>query len=161
VTYRDLVIDPVPHHKAATVAAMCVSPAICTPEQARLTAVQEELVVELAATDTLLIGAPMYNFRIPASLRAKIDQLDLSDRIVDQRLFDDTCVVIASARHSACGHDIRREASNYQERHLETTLRRIGMNDISFVRAPTQAAANGKRDLSRFVWSPGKLLAGA
>ena len=122
---------------------------------------QEELVAELAAADTLLIGAPMYNFRVPASLRAWIDQLDLSDRIVDQRLFDDTCVVIASARHSAYAHGIRREAGNYQERHLETTLRLIGMNYISFVRASTQTAANDKRDPSRFVSSPGKLLAGA
>jgi FMN-dependent NADH-azoreductase len=155
VMYRDLVTDALPHGKAATVAVMRTS------EQARAMAQEEQLVAELAAADTLLIGAPMYNFRIPSSLKDWLDLLALSARATDQDLFGETCVVIASARRSACAPGIRHEASNHQERHLAAILGFIGLNDISFVRAPVEATANGKLDRSPFVPFPGKLLVSA
>ena len=50
-------------------------PAGHTPEQQAAIAVSNELVDELFAADELLIGAPMYNFGVPASLKAWIDQV--------------------------------------------------------------------------------------
>src|ERR1700738_26178 len=35
----------------------------------------DELIEELAAADMLVIGSPMYNFSIPSSLKAWIDQI--------------------------------------------------------------------------------------
>jgi FMN-dependent NADH-azoreductase len=44
-----------------------------TPEQADLLALSDELVAELRAADTLVIGLPIYNFGVPAALKTWID----------------------------------------------------------------------------------------
>ncbi len=52
-----------------------------TPEESRTArhrdalAVSDSLVAELQAADVIVIGAPMYNFSIPASLKAWIDMV--------------------------------------------------------------------------------------
>lgn len=56
ITYRDLATAPLPHIPEATVAAMFIPPAARTREQSEATALQEGLIAELAAADTLLIG---------------------------------------------------------------------------------------------------------
>lgn len=75
VTYRD-----VARHPPAPVDADWVAAAFTRPEQrdaaqkARL-AESDGLVAELIAADIVLIGAPMYNFGIPATLKAWIDNI--------------------------------------------------------------------------------------
>ncbi len=44
-----------------------------TPEQTDRLALSDQLVQELMAADTVVIGAPIYNFSIPASLKAWVD----------------------------------------------------------------------------------------
>src|SRR5438128_1316745 len=46
-----------------------------TPAQRSYLSTSDELIEELQAADTVVIGAPMYNFSIPASLKAWIDQI--------------------------------------------------------------------------------------
>ena len=43
----------------------------------------DQLVDELIAADVLLIGAPLYNFGMPAALKAWIDQIVRPGRTVD------------------------------------------------------------------------------
>lgn len=44
-----------------------------TDDQKETLALSDSLIAEIQAADTLVIGAPMYNFSIPASLKAWID----------------------------------------------------------------------------------------
>lgn len=44
-----------------------------TPEQTQALALSDQLVQELIATDVLVIGAPIYNFTVPAALKAWVD----------------------------------------------------------------------------------------
>src|SRR6202163_3969483 len=46
-----------------------------TPAHRSYLSTSDELIEELKAADTLVIGAPMYNFSIPSSLKAWIDQI--------------------------------------------------------------------------------------
>ena len=46
-----------------------------SPEQREALRVSDELVAELHAADTIVIGAPVYNFTIPAALKLWIDQV--------------------------------------------------------------------------------------
>jgi FMN-dependent NADH-azoreductase len=46
-----------------------------TEAQKALLAQSEELIAEVEAADTLVIAVPLYNFSIPASLKAWIDQI--------------------------------------------------------------------------------------
>lgn len=46
-----------------------------TPAHRQALALSDELVAELEAADVLVIGAPIYNFSIPATLKAWIDMI--------------------------------------------------------------------------------------
>ena len=151
VTYRDLAADPLPHIPAATVAAMFVPPALRTPEQAATTALQEALIAELAAADTLLIGAPMYNFGIPSALKAWLDHVVVFGRTVGAGLFAGTRVVVASARGGAYGPGTPREAFDYQERYLRDVLALVGLEGVAFAHAEMRAAVDGEPSLAAFV----------
>lgn len=75
VTYRDLDAQPLPFVSDSWVAAAF------TPEEVRDEAQQaaldlsEQLLAELRSADVLVVGAPMYNFGIPAALKAWVDQV--------------------------------------------------------------------------------------
>jgi FMN-dependent NADH-azoreductase len=46
-----------------------------SPESAAAIKVSDDLVAEMKSADHILIGTPMYNFSIPAILKAYIDQI--------------------------------------------------------------------------------------
>src|SRR5690349_21612944 len=70
VIYRDLATDPVPHITADAHLAGFTDPATHTPEQAAAFHARVQLIEELEGADAVLIGAPMYNFAIPSTLKA-------------------------------------------------------------------------------------------
>lgn len=75
VTYRDLHRDPIPHLPDA---GLHYAPRLRTGTETpspQAEALQQELIAEVAAADMLVIGAPMYNWSIPSSLKAWIDHL--------------------------------------------------------------------------------------
>jgi FMN-dependent NADH-azoreductase len=75
VTHRDLHAQPVPH---LTDAASHWAPRLRRPEDsppAAESALQAELIEELLAADVLLVGAPMYNYSLPSTLKAWIDHI--------------------------------------------------------------------------------------
>jgi len=75
VTYRDLGSNPVPHFDAATGLARLVPPGQRTPAQAASWALIEELIGEIKAADTILLGLPLYNFGAPSSVKTWVDHL--------------------------------------------------------------------------------------
>ena len=73
VITRDLAKEPLPQITEAWIAAREVPTADRSAEQNALLAQSDALIEELRAADTIVIGAPMYNFSVPASLKAWID----------------------------------------------------------------------------------------
>jgi len=71
---RDL-SDGVPLIDAAWIDANFTAEAERTVEQKAVLAVSDTLVAELEKADVLIIGAPIYNFGVPASLKAWIDMI--------------------------------------------------------------------------------------
>lgn len=69
--------------------------------------------------DVVLITTPMYDFSVPASLKAWIDQVTFPRMSLAGRRF-----VIASARGGACGPGTPREPYDHQERYLRDFLTR-------------------------------------
>ena len=72
VTRRDLA-ESAPLVDAAWIAANFTDPAERTAEHRAALAFSDRLVAELRAADTIVIGAPVYNFTVPAALKAWID----------------------------------------------------------------------------------------
>ena len=85
VTHRDLHADPLPHLADAVLhwppplrpeGAACADPAAL----AAAAALQDALVDELLAADVLLVGAPLYNYSLPSSLKTWIDHVHIPGR---------------------------------------------------------------------------------
>lgn len=75
VTVRDLAEQPVPQVDASWVGANFTDPAERTQAQRDILKGSDALVGELKAADQIVIGMPIYNFSIPAGLKAWIDQI--------------------------------------------------------------------------------------
>ncbi|WP_432524068.1 FMN-dependent NADH-azoreductase [Kineococcus sp. SYSU DK006] len=74
-TYRDLHTDPLPHlaHAELHWAAADRKPGIpLPPEQERI---METIQAELLAADVVVIGAPLYNYTVPSTLKVWIDNV--------------------------------------------------------------------------------------
>jgi FMN-dependent NADH-azoreductase len=72
VTVRDLA-QGVPFVTEAMVIAYNTPDEERTPEQQAVLQVSDELVAELQASDMIVLGTPIYNFSVPAALKAYID----------------------------------------------------------------------------------------
>ena len=72
VIRRDLGRSPVPHLNLDFAAAMRGAEPTNEAQAAAL-ALSNELIAELKTADTIIIGAPMYNFGIPSTLKAWFD----------------------------------------------------------------------------------------
>jgi FMN-dependent NADH-azoreductase len=151
VTHRDLGVNPIPHLMEPTVASMFVPLALRSSEQVRATALQEELIAELASVDTVVIGVPMYNFNIPSTLKAWIDHVVIFGRTVGMGLFEGTRVVIVTGRGGAYGPGTPREQFDFQEPYLRAILSLVGLTDVTFVHAEMRAAAAGDPSLAQFA----------
>ena len=80
VTVRDLAAHPIPHLNEQMMGAFFTPGEKRTPEQLEAVKISDRLVEELLAADTIVIGAPMYNFAIPSSLKAWIDRIAVRGR---------------------------------------------------------------------------------
>jgi len=73
VTVRDLAGSPARFVDETWIGANFTAPEDRTDTQKAALAHSEELIGELRAADTIVIGVPIYNFNIPAALKAWID----------------------------------------------------------------------------------------
>ena len=127
VVYRDLVTNPVPHLDAEALLA----------EKNELT---EELLAELFAADTIVIGAPMYNFTIPTQLKAWFDRVlkaGVTFKYTEQGaegLLKGKKVYIASGRGGTYSEGAA-AAMDHQETYLRNALGFIGITDVTVIRA--------------------------
>lgn len=142
---RDVGLNPPPIIDEAWIAAAFAGPAALTPEMEQSLAVSEELISEVERADAIVIGAPIYNFGLPAALKATVDQIVRVGRTVK---FDPTAadpyepllaskpvVVMVSAGDGEMHPGGKLESLNHLEPHLRTALGFIGLHDLEFVRA--------------------------
>ena len=77
VTYRDLHSAPLPHFPDPWLhwpARVRPAEAVVAPDAEAL---RDSLIAELCAADVVLIGAPMYNYSLPSTLKAWIDYIHI------------------------------------------------------------------------------------
>lgn len=73
VLQRDLAQQALPHVTSEFIGALGKSAGERTPEEAAQVALADQLIDELRQADYLLVGAPMYNFTIPSTLKTWMD----------------------------------------------------------------------------------------
>ncbi|KAA0696359.1 FMN-dependent NADH-azoreductase [Halopseudomonas laoshanensis] len=152
VTYRDLNDAPVPHLTSATVAG--IRAVAQTQDELAAQALSDELIAELKAADVLVIGAPMYNFSIPSSLRSWFDYV-LRPRVtfaygaggVQGLLSSDMRVIVIESRGGLYSEGPTK-AMDFQEPYLRTLLGFIGITDVTFIHAERIGSGPEARELA-------------
>lgn len=138
IVTRDLGAHPVPHLLPETFAGIRAT-ATTEAEKAAL-ALSDELVDELRDADLLVIGAPMYNFGIPSSLKAWFDHIlraGVTFRYTEngpEGLLPLSKAVVIETRGGLYSEGPA-VAMDSQEPHLRTLLGFMGVDDVTFVRA--------------------------
>ena len=136
---RDVGTDPVPHLTAATVGAIRSGTAE-TEEGRRALALSDQLVAEVKEADLIVIGAPMYNFGIPSTLKAWFDHIlraGITFRYSEkgpEGLVTGKRAIVVEARAGLYSEGPA-AATDSQEPHLRTLLGFMGVTDVTFVRA--------------------------
>lgn len=138
VVTRDLGREPVPHLTEATVRG--VRGEAETPDERGARALSDALIAELRAADTVVIGAPMYNFSIPTSLRAWFDHVLRAGETFryteagPEGLLAGRKVIVIESRGGLYSEGPA-QAVDFQEPYLRHLLGFIGLTDVTFVRA--------------------------
>jgi len=144
VIQRDLATTMLPHitdHWSGT----HLEPSQMTPAQRNYLSTSDQLIEEMQAADTIVIGAPMYNFAIPSSLKAWIDQIVRMGKTIGygpsgaRGLLANKRVIIVTARGGAYGKGSPAEKFDFQEPYLRHIFGFIGLPDVTFVHAENQA----------------------
>ena len=73
VILRDLTLSQLPFVASPWIVGRLLPVEQRTPEMQQAVGVSEELIKELFAADHILIGTPMFNYTVPANLKAWID----------------------------------------------------------------------------------------
>ncbi|MEU1084706.1 NAD(P)H-dependent oxidoreductase [Streptomyces sp. NPDC005908] len=134
VIHRDLATDPVPHLTAESHLAAVTDPAEHTPEQAAALARRLLLIEEIERADALLIGAPMYNFTIPSTLKAWLDNVILVGRTAgDAPSAKGTPVTVVASRGGSYAPGTPREGYEYVQNYLRAVLGDMMGLDVDFI----------------------------
>ena len=139
VVLRDLVRDPLPHIQEATINGFYTPETELDATLMEATRLSDQLIGELMASDILLISTPMYNFSIPSSLKAWIDQVVRIGRTFAfnpekgfQGLVRNKQAIIVTASGAVFSNETM-SAMNFLEPYLRTLLSFLGITKIDFL----------------------------
>ena len=128
IAYRDLAADPIPHLDGSDLAK-------ADPTAA---ARAERVLRDFLDADIVVIGAPMYNFSIPSTLKAWIDRVAVAGRSFrytadgPEGLAGGKKIIVASTRGGF--HDAA-SGSDFVEPYLRFVFGFLGVTDVEFVTA--------------------------
>jgi len=115
-----------------------------TPAQQETLSISEALIEELLAANTIVIGAPMYNFTVSAPLKAWIDQVVRIGRTFTygpkgpDGVLKGKKVVVLTSRGGAFRPGTPAAQYDHQEPYLRHILGFVGLTDVTFIHAENQ-----------------------
>ncbi len=138
--YRDLGHHPVPHVDEPWIAAAFTPPPNRTEELDRAIALSDALVDEFLAADRYVFGVPMYNFSIPSTFKAYIDQIVRVGRTFAvneqgfQGLVDSSKkMLVITARGGSYQQGTPAASYDLQEPYIRSIFGFVGITDITFI----------------------------
>lgn len=137
LTLRDLSRSPMPVLDEAALQALFTPAPQRSAEQAERVAIDDAAIAEIQGADLVVLGVPMYNFGVPAQLKAWIDAISRA-RVTfqytekgPQGLLTGKKVYVVLAR----GGLYRDTPADSQVPYLRTVLAFLGMTDVEFIYA--------------------------
>lgn len=115
-----------------------------SPAQAQLLAFSDELIAEVAEAEIIVLAAPMYNYGMPAALKAWFDQVvrvgktfsfDLArgDRPLEPIFSGKTLVLLTSCGEFGFGPGELNEGRDSLTPHVRTASRYLGVEDFHHI----------------------------
>jgi FMN-dependent NADH-azoreductase len=156
VTYRDLTTTPLGHLSGPHLAA--AAGAALEPALQQDLAAGQAVMDEFLAADTVVLGAPMYNFTIPSQLKAWIDRILVAGKTFKygaagaEGLAGNKRVIIAISRGGFYGADTPAAVGEHLETYLRWVFGFIGVTNLELISADGVQAGPEHRE---------KALAGA
>jgi FMN-dependent NADH-azoreductase len=102
---------------------------------------ETSVVDEFLDSDVIVLGAPMYNFAIPSTLKAWIDRISIAGKTFrytangPEGLAGGRKIYVASSRGGFYGAGTPTAAFEHQESYLRAVFGLMGLTDLSFVHA--------------------------
>ncbi len=158
VVVRDLGASPIPHLDETLLGGWMKPAEEATEAERAAAARSQELIDELLAADTLVIGSAMYNFGITSTLKAWLDHVLSAGRTF--RYTENGPVGLAGGRKvyvvTARGGRYQSNPMDHQEPYLRTALGFIGFDDVEFIHIEGQAmgeaeAAKGRAEADKRI----------
>ena len=147
---RDVGKNPPNHPTELWTKANYISPEQRTPEMIEILSESENLIAELLGADRLLLGIPMYNFSVPSTFKAYIDNIVRIERTFtfDRQNYTfqglvtgrKAIVITPSAGKFTPGTTLGK--MNFCETYLRSLLSFIGIEDIEIIPVSNQFMSN-------------------
>jgi FMN-dependent NADH-azoreductase len=135
---RDLMKTSLPFVDLPWIVGAYSSPDQHTPEHKDALKVSDDLIAELLSADTIVIGVPMYNFNVPANLKAWIDQIVRINKTFTasyEGLAKGKKVTLIVASGGVYTPGSHMESYNAETGYLKQILGFIGITDVTVVYA--------------------------
>lgn len=147
--YQDIGTEPPPFISEAWIAAVFTEEGERTDEQRSLLAPSDQYIEEVSQADIILISTPMYNYGMPAALKAWIDQIvrvnktfsfDLArgDYPLEPIFTDKTLVLLTSCGEFGFEEGGVRGTMNHLGPHLRTVSKYLGVSKCHEIRVEYQ-----------------------
>ena len=155
VVRRDLAKDALPHVTMPWLSAYFTPPQSHTSDMVDQLSLSDTLVAELLAADELVIATPVYNYNVPASLKAWVDHIvrkgvtlgfDGKGLLVGKK----ATVILASG--GVYGEASPIDHLNFAPRYLEAILNVLGISEVTVVHGGGAKAVDmGEASMEAFV----------
>jgi len=125
-----------------------------TPANQEAIGASDALIAELAGANTIVIGAPMYNFSIPFPLKGWIDQIVRHSQTFSygpdgaKGLLTGKKVLVIPSRAGSYVPGSPMEKADFQEPYLRFILGFVGISDVTFIHAEHQGREAGSASLA-------------
>ncbi len=144
---RDFATQPVPYFDHAWLGALMTPATDRNDGQSAKINYSDNLIAELQAADTLVIGVPMYNFSIPAMLKSWIDHVTRAGVTFSYTEKGPVGLVTGKKVYLVLAMGGRHEegVSDHVRPYLRTALGFIGITDIEIILADGLAMGDEAR----------------
>lgn len=130
-----------------------------TPAQRERLALSDKLIAEVANADVILISSPMYNYGMPAQLKAWFDQIVRIDKTFDfdlsrgdfplqPLLSGKTLIIVTSSGEFGFEKGGIREGSGHLAPHLRTLSKYLGAGTVYEIAAEYQEFGDERHRMS-------------
>lgn len=159
IIHRDLALTPPPFISQDWIGAVFTPEEQRTPAQQRVLTLSDQLFDEVQQADLIVITSPMYNYGMPAVLKAWFDQIlrlnktftfDLSrgDNPIRPILSGKTVVLISACGEFGFGPGEEREAMNHLSPHIKLLSQYLGAEHFYEIRTEYQEFADHRHQQS-------------